>query len=173
MSVVWIQTSAKFIINLLFTVSCWKDKNKQAIGRFGCNHSSVESSASTILPPQVRIQCSPSTLYSCKGKCVPYFYLHWEKKEDKQRESGFGLYRNPNDWTDLDEIWHVGGPQGGRGSSPVPTYNPAERPAGPWKAKVLLSQHTWVIILNLHSNTFLKPHLNHHGQHRVIPASLK
>ena len=28
------------------------------------------------------------------------------------------------------------------GSSPVPTYNPVERPAGPWKAKVLLSQHT-------------------------------
>ena len=24
------------------------------------------------------------------------------------------LYRNPNGWTDRDEIWHSGGPQGGK-----------------------------------------------------------
>ena len=26
------------------------------------------------------------------------------------------LYRNPNGWTDQDEIWHGGGPRGGEGS---------------------------------------------------------
>ena len=26
------------------------------------------------------------------------------------------LYRNPNGWTDPDEIWHGGGPRGGEGS---------------------------------------------------------
>ena len=26
------------------------------------------------------------------------------------------LYRNPNCWMDLDEIWHIGGPQGWEGS---------------------------------------------------------
>ena len=34
------------------------------------------------------------------------------------------LYRNPNGWTDRDEIWHRGGPRGGEGSwggfDPVP-----------------------------------------------------
>ena len=28
----------------------------------------------------------------------------------------FVLCRNPNGWTDQDEIWHRGGPQGGEGS---------------------------------------------------------
>ena len=31
------------------------------------------------------------------------------------------LYRNPNRWTDLDEIWHGYGPQGGEGSWGVST----------------------------------------------------
>ena len=36
------------------------------------------------------------------------------------------LFRNPNHWTDLDEIWHGGGPQGQEGSwggfHPTATY---------------------------------------------------
>ena len=34
------------------------------------------------------------------------------------------LYRNPNCWTDLDEIWHIGGPQGQESSWGVSTQYP-------------------------------------------------
>ena len=45
-----------------------------------------------------------------------------------------------------------------------------EVPTGPWKVNVWLSQHTLVIILNLTTNYFLKPHLNHPRQHQVTQA---
>ena len=34
------------------------------------------------------------------------------------------LYRNPNGWTDLDEIWHSDGPRGGGEGSWVSTRYP-------------------------------------------------
>ena len=43
--------------------------------------------------------------------------------------------QNPNRWTDLDEIWHRGGPQGGEGSCffyPVPPPWYMMHNGGPW-----------------------------------------
>ena len=64
------------------------------------------------------------------------------------------LYRNPNPWKDLDEIWHRGCPRGQEGSwggfnLVSPTHRvwgalrgsgvPLEGPAWPWKSNVWLS----------------------------------
>ena len=38
------------------------------------------------------------------------------------------LYRNPNHWMDLDEIWQVGGPWGWEGSWGVSTQYPHPHP---------------------------------------------
>ena len=42
----------------------------------------------------------------------------------------FVLYRNPNGWTDRDEIWHRGGPRGGEGSWGVSTWYPHPQGTG-------------------------------------------
>ena len=54
----------------------------------GCRHSSVDSSAPTILPPWVHIPSTPSTLFIVKF----VLYLCWEKDENKQKEAGFGPF---------------------------------------------------------------------------------
>ena len=36
------------------------------------------------------------------------------------------LYRKPSSWMDLDEIWHIGGPQGQEGSWDI--FNPVPPP---------------------------------------------
>ena len=51
------------------------------MSRLGCRHSSVDSSAPTILPPRVRV---PSTLQSNF-----VLYLCWEKDKNKQKEAEF------------------------------------------------------------------------------------
>ena len=48
----------------------------------------VDSSVPTILPPQVRIPCTPSTLLWFIVKFV--LYLSFEKTENKQKEAGLG-----------------------------------------------------------------------------------
>ena len=53
----------------------------------GCRHSSVESSAPTILPPRVRVPSMPSTLFH-----LFVLYLSCEKNENKQKEAGFGPF---------------------------------------------------------------------------------
>ena len=53
-------------------------------------YSSVDSSTPTILPPWVRIPCTPSTLLSSIVKFV--LYLSCEKNENKQKEAGLGPF---------------------------------------------------------------------------------
>ena len=53
----------------------------------GCCHSSVDSSAPTILPPQVRVQ---TTLLSFKAFVL---YQSCEKDKNKQKEAGFGQFK--------------------------------------------------------------------------------
>ena len=54
----------------------------------GCWHSSVDSSAPTILLPRVQVPSTPST------NCYIVFmlYLSCEKNENKQKEAGFGPF---------------------------------------------------------------------------------
>ena len=54
----------------------------------GCHHSSVDSSAPTILPPWVRVPSTPYMFLSFIVKFV--LYLSYEKNENKQKEAGFG-----------------------------------------------------------------------------------
>ena len=61
----------------------------------GCRHSSVESSAPTILPPRVRVPSMPSTLFH-----LFVLYLSCEKNENKQKEAGFGPFKKKNDSID-------------------------------------------------------------------------
>ena len=55
----------------------------------GCRHSSVESSAPTILPPWVQVPSTPSMLLLF---IVIVLYLSCEKNENKQKEAGFGPF---------------------------------------------------------------------------------
>ena len=62
-------------------------------GFVGCRHSSVDSSALSILPPQVRLPSPPSTLLSFTVKFVLYFSLQCEKRTKiNKKEGGFGRY---------------------------------------------------------------------------------
>ena len=54
-------------------------------------HSSVDSSALTILPPRVRVPSTPSTLFIVKF--VLYLSLCWENDENNQKEAGFGPFK--------------------------------------------------------------------------------
>ena len=59
----------------------------KTILKLGCRHSSVDSSAPTILPPQVCVPSTPSTLLPF---IVFVLYLSCEKKENKQKEARRG-----------------------------------------------------------------------------------
>ena len=54
-----------------------------------CRHSSVDSSAPTILPPQVRVPSTPSMLFSL---IVFVLSLSCEKNKNKLKEAGFGPF---------------------------------------------------------------------------------
>ena len=56
----------------------------------GCRHSSVDSSVPTILLPQVQVPSTPSMLFSF---IVSVLYLSCEKNENKQKEAGFGPFK--------------------------------------------------------------------------------
>ena len=56
----------------------------------GCRHSSGDSSAPTILPPQVWVPSTPSMLLSFIVKFV--LYLPCEKNENKQKEARFSPF---------------------------------------------------------------------------------
>ena len=60
---------------------------------WGCRHSSVDSSASSILPPQVRVPSSPPMLLPIKVKFVICLSLHCEQNKNKQKEVGFGPFK--------------------------------------------------------------------------------
>ena len=49
----------------------------------------MDSSAPTILPPQVRVPSTPSMFLSF---IVFVLYLSFEKNENKQKEAGFGIH---------------------------------------------------------------------------------
>ena len=55
-----------------------------------CRHSSVDLSAPTIMPPQVRVPRTPYMLLSFIVKFV--LYMSCEKNENKQKEAGFGPF---------------------------------------------------------------------------------
>ena len=57
---------------------------------WGCCHSSVDSSVPTILPPQVRVPSTPSTLLSFIVKLVPY--LSREKNEINKKRPGLAHF---------------------------------------------------------------------------------
>ena len=59
-------------------------------------HSSVHSSAPTILPPLVRVPSTPSLLLTFK---VFLLYLPCEKNKNKQKEAWFGPFFKKSIWT--------------------------------------------------------------------------
>ena len=58
----------------------------------GCRHSSVDSSAATILPPWVRVPSTSSTILSFIVKFV--LYLSCEKNENKQKYGRVWPFKN-------------------------------------------------------------------------------
>ena len=60
----------------------------------GCSHRPVDSSAPSILPPRVRLQSTPSTLFSIYIVQIVYlsFELECEKNKNKQKEAGIGPF---------------------------------------------------------------------------------
>ena len=64
--------------------------HKQILAK-GCRHSSVDSSAPTILPPWVWAPSTPSTLLSF---IVFVLYLSCEKNENKEKEVWFGPFKH-------------------------------------------------------------------------------
>ena len=52
---------------------------------FGCRHSSVDSSALSIMPPRVQLPSTPSMLLSFIVKFVLYLSLRCEKNENKPK----------------------------------------------------------------------------------------
>ena len=61
----------------------------------GCRYSSVDSSAPSILPPQVWVPSTPSTLSSIYIAQIVYlsFELECEKNKNKQKEAGIGPFK--------------------------------------------------------------------------------
>ena len=53
----------------------------------GCCHSSVDSSAPTILPPQVRVPSTPSMLFHLQYLC---YICNVKRTKIKQKQAGFG-----------------------------------------------------------------------------------
>ena len=93
-SVFWIQSSANFYIEHLFTVNCKENTriNKKRLGmaniqnwKWGSCHSSVVSSVPTILQPWVRIPSAPSTLFQFVKKIWNY-NSYWNEKRSKIHE---------------------------------------------------------------------------------------
>ena len=62
----------------------------------GCRYSSVDSSAPSILPPQVWVPSTPSTLSSIYIAQIVYlsFELECEKNQNKQKEAGISPLKN-------------------------------------------------------------------------------
>ena len=57
----------------------------------GCHHSSVDSSAPSILPPPVQLPSTPSMLFSFIVKFVLYLSMQCEKRTKiNKKEAGFG-----------------------------------------------------------------------------------
>ena len=66
-----------------------------------------------------------------KGHCNHVFrYMEIENIKDNVCVCLSLLYRNPNRWTDLDEIWYRGGPQGRRVRPSTPTPHPLRTGSG-------------------------------------------
>ena len=72
-------------------------KNKLEFGgsptsssRLSFRHSSVDSYVPTILPAQVQVPSTPSTLLSFIDKFA--LYLSCESNKNKQKEAGFGPF---------------------------------------------------------------------------------
>ena len=64
----------------------------------GCRHSSVDSSAPTILLPRVRVQSTLSTLFSHRYSQIYAIFL-CVKNENKQKEAVFGPFlKNGQRW---------------------------------------------------------------------------
>ena len=61
---------------------------------------------------------------------VCFCFLIWAPQGGRGAMYVYVLYRNPNHWTDLDEIWQVGGPWGWEGSWGVSTQYPHPRVQG-------------------------------------------
>ena len=99
-----------FILAVKLRVLNRRTLNNSLMGRFyivmqrilfslGCCHSSVDSSAFTILMPRVRDPSTPSTLFSF---IVFVLYLSCEKNKNKQKEAGFGpFFKEYYSWTTL------------------------------------------------------------------------
>ena len=88
-------TSTSF--NLTLTQQIFKDPNRP---KWGCSHSSVDSSASTILLIWVQVPSTPSTLLSFMEFVL---YLTCEKNKNKQKEAGLGpFFKNrPKCWFEV------------------------------------------------------------------------
>ena len=61
-------------------------KHGKKMDELGCRNSSVDSSAPSILPPQVQVLSTPSTLLSFIVNFVLYFLFYCEKNERKLNE---------------------------------------------------------------------------------------
>ena len=67
--------------------------NLKKFNYLGCRHSSVDSSAPSILPPRVRLPSMPSTLFSIIVKFVLYLSMQCEKRTKiNRKEAGFGPF---------------------------------------------------------------------------------
>ena len=61
--------------------------------------------------------CQNGKSFPNLGTLLETFLNHKDVKiSTKKGQCLYVLYRNPNCWTDWDEIWHRGGPQGQEGS---------------------------------------------------------
>ena len=68
----------------------WRTNSTEKKVISGCHHSSVDLSSPSILPPQVRVPSTPSTLFSIYIVQIVYlsFELECEKNKNKQKEAG-------------------------------------------------------------------------------------
>ena len=76
----------------------WRTNSTEKKVISGCHHSSVDLSSPSILPPQVRVPSTPSTLFSIYIVQIVYlsFELECEKYENKQKEAGIGPFFKKN-----------------------------------------------------------------------------
>ena len=76
------------IRNYLYTDNTYKHPQYQ-----GCRHSSVDSSAPSILPPWVQLPSMPSMLFSIIVKFVLYLSMRCERRTKiNKKEAGFGPF---------------------------------------------------------------------------------
>ena len=57
----------------------------------GCRHNSVDSSAPSILPPQVRVPSTPSMLFSIYIVQTVYLSIEFECEKNKNKQKRPGL----------------------------------------------------------------------------------